>query len=80
MPLEAFLDRDVQSEIGLRDQRIVELEKKCREWERWYEGIVADFVGLTSDRADPNKTHDWEWMDGWRPAPSAIIVQMADET
>lgn len=79
MALEAFMDEDVQSEIAIRDARVLELEKKVRDWQRWYEGVVADFVGLTTDPNDPSRAHDWEWMDEWRPAPTWIELPALDE-
>ena len=78
MPLEAFMDKDVQADVAALTARIVELEKKCVEWERWYEGCVADFVGMTSNPSDPDKLHDWEWLDDWRPAPTHIETEMLD--
>lgn len=48
------------------------LRARVMEWQEWYEGIVADFSGLTTDRHDPDKLHDWEWMDDYRRAPQRI--------
>lgn len=78
MATEAFLDKDVQDEIALRDARILELEMKVRDWQRWYECVAADFVGLTSDPQDPSKVHDWEWMDDYRPAPLRMDLPTAE--
>lgn len=72
MALESFRDKDVQEEIALRDKLIAELENRCLDWERWYDGILNDFVGLTTDRSNPGRTHDWDWIDQWRPAPKHI--------
>lgn len=47
----------------------VQLRQLVLEWEGWYEGLVADFAGLTTDN-DPGNLHDWAWMDTYRPAPS----------
>lgn len=76
--LNAFLDKDVQAEIGIRDNRIAELERRVRDWQVWYEGIAADFVGLTTDSNDPQRLHDWEWMDDYRPAPLKMQFDMLD--
>lgn len=53
-------------------KRVAELEAKVRAWEYWYEGVVADFVGLTTDASDPQRLHDWQWMDDHRPAPTKL--------
>lgn len=50
------------------------LRDRVREWEDWYAGTVADFVGLTSDPKDPDKLHDWEWLDDHRPAPIRMLM------
>ncbi len=55
-----------------KDKHIAVLEAKVRAWEDWYEGVVADFVGLTTDASDPQRLHDWEWMDDHRPAPTKL--------
>lgn len=78
MSLDAFLDKDVQEELRLRDERLLELETKLRDWQRWYEGIGNDFVGLTTDRNDPSRTRDWEWIDENRPAPSRIEFEVLE--
>lgn len=83
--LSADVARRMAEARALREEheahvtRIVELERRCIEWERWYEGVAADFVGLTTDRNDPDKLHDWEWMDDYRPAPRRIEIHMALE-
>ena len=46
------------------------------EWQEWYEGVVADFVGLTTDRHDPDKLHDWEWMDDYRRAYKVTLYKL----
>lgn len=58
--------------------RVAELERTCLAWQNWYSGIVEDFAGLTTDRNDPDKLHDWEWMDDHRPAPQSITVEVAN--
>lgn len=78
MSLEAFADKDVQSEIDIRDKRIAELERRVRDWQVWYDGVVSDFAGLTTDPSDPQKLHDWEWMDDYRPAPLLMQFDMLD--
>lgn len=57
--------------------RIAELELTCAAWERWYEGIVSDFVGLTTDRNDPDRLHDWGWIDQWRAPPPPTRIEVA---
>lgn len=78
MSLEEFADKDVQSELNIRETRIAELERRVRDWQVWYDGVVADFVGLTTDPSDPQKLHDWEWMDDYRPAPLSMQFDMLD--
>lgn len=56
---------------ALEDESAKRLER-VRAWEKWYEEVVADFAGLTTDSSDPDMLHDWEWMDDNRPAPAKL--------
>lgn len=76
---DAFRNAAVQSEFSWRDDRIKELEQRVRDWQRWYEDVATDFIGLTTDRNDPDKLHDWEWMDDYRPAPGRMQFDMLGE-
>ena len=76
---EAFTDTEVQSELSLRDARIELLERRVHEWQRWFNDVVSDFAGLTTDASDPSKLHDWEWMDDYRPAPLHMHLDMIED-
>lgn len=55
--------------------RIVELERKCVEWEQWLGGVRVDFSGLVLSE---HVVRDWDWIDAYRPPPSCIRVDVAD--
>jgi len=62
----------LDEENKLMQAENAKLRARCEQWQDWYSGVVEDFVGLTTDRNDPDKLHDWEWMDDYRPAPYRI--------
>lgn len=68
--------KDMADEItSLRSQNKVMREALERQqgeladWEKWYGDLREDFVGVTDLSCDPGRTHDWDWIDQYRPAP-----------
>jgi hypothetical protein len=59
--------------------RLATAERRAAEWEKWYRDIVADFCGVIADPTDPQRLHDWNWIESHRPPPVTDAFREAAE-
>jgi hypothetical protein len=74
MKLSDWCDCEGPSEfdvVSLIDEN-KKLKYAIKEWEQWYQDLRQDFEGVTDNRNDPQRLHDWNFIDEHRPAPERM--------